>query len=131
MKFITVNHVCPDLIPERELTVTQLVFDDGIQVHYRITPGLPTDSGLQPFLHWEYDITDDLNTEYCDCGGSYAHVGESTVGMLCATPLPSDETRQLTIRLRPYQEEAGDLGDCTIQVMVERKEKEAAALTTQ
>ncbi len=126
MQFITVNHVCPDLIPDRELTVTQLVLDDGVQIHYTITPALPTDPGLQPYIHWDYEVTDDHQTEYTDCGGSYAPAGEATNGMLCLTPVPPSANQQLTIRLRPWREAEGDLGHCTITVMVPIEEEKAS-----
>ena len=119
---ILVNYACADLIPGRQLHVTEVMLDQyAIRIEYILTPPLPgvnPEAGDRPPIRWLWHGTDDLGNRYTDCGGAYGLSvdARSTRGVLSLQPLPPPEACSLRIVLNPWFRSELDARECAFDV---------------
>jgi hypothetical protein len=127
-----VDHVCPDLVPGRELRVTEVVLEELaadqslLQIEYSITPPLPPwgsgpPAGAQPVVWDATRATDDQGTTYRDGGGAYGQApgDDRTTGVLTLSPVPPPAALRLRVVLRawcPWAAPVEAFRECIVEV---------------
>ncbi len=133
-RHISVDHVCYDLIPNREVRVREVWFDSyGIRVEYTVTPALPNidpevlepvpgDPNVPdpPRLNFLAHAMDNLFNVYTYADGAFglSDDGQRTNGVVTLVPLLPSEAYWLTITLGPWTAPERLAGACAMTILL-------------